>query len=172
MNLSGTGNESDCADMYALCREREFSDIYERYAEDIYRLCYSFMKNHMDAEDAVQSIFLKLIEGKVQPKPGKERAFLIQVTINYCKDILRSAWRKKTIPMDEAIPFEQQEDRELFDAVMALPEKYRIAVYLHYYEGYSFPEIASFLKISPSGVSMRMHRAKDMLKKQLRNDDL
>ncbi len=147
-------------------------DLFHLYANMVYRLSFSYLRSSHDAEDAVQSIFLKLIEGKVQPKPGKERAFLIQVTINYCKDILRSAWRKKTIPMDEAIPFEQQEDRELFDAVMALPEKYRIAVYLHYYEGYSFPEIASFLKISPSGVSMRMHRAKDMLKKQLRSDDL
>lgn len=116
----------------------------------------------------MQIVFLKLIDQKAEPEPGKERAYLTRVTINCCKDQPRSAWRSRTVPIEEDTPFQKPEDRELFHAVMELPEKYRIVIYLHYYEGYTFPEIAAFLKISPSAVSMRVHRAKKRLKVQLR----
>lgn len=83
--------------------KKQVLDLFHLYANMVYRLSFSYLRSSHDAEDAVQTIFLKLIEGKAQPESGKERAFLIQVTVNYCKDILRSAWRKKTIPMDVSI---------------------------------------------------------------------
>lgn len=85
--------------------------------------------------------------------------------VNNCKDQLRSVWRSRIVPIDDTIPFQYPEDRELFRAVMELPQKYRAVIYLHYYEGYTFPEIAGFLKLSPSGVSMRIHRTRKLLKK-------
>lgn len=151
-------------------QEPELLNLFNTYSSMVYRLAFSYLRNAHDAEDTVQAVFMKLIEGKAQPIPGKERALLTQITVNYCKDALRMVWRRRGEPLDASIVFEQEEDRELFDAVMALPDKYRVAVHLHYYEGYSFPEIAAFLGISSSAVSMRMHRARNILKTKLRED--
>lgn len=95
---------------------------------------------------------------------------MTRVTINCCKDVLRSVWKRRIEPLDDTIVFEQAEDRELFEAVMALPAKQRIVVYLHYYEGYNYSEITDLLQISPSAVSMRIHRAKKLLKDKLENE--
>ena len=147
--------------------EAELLELYDQYSNMVYRIAFSYLRQSHDAEDAVQSVFLKLIEGKAQPTVGKERAFLTRIAANYCKDILRSGWKQRIVPLDDTIEFEQEEDRELFHAVMALPDKLRIVVHLHYYEGYSFSEIASFLKIGVSTVSMRIYRAKKMLEDKL-----
>jgi RNA polymerase sigma-70 factor (ECF subfamily) len=149
---------------------REIVSLFDRYASTVYRIAFSYLRHAQDAEDAVQAVFLKLVEGKAQPIQGKERAFLTQLTVNHCKDALRSFWKRRIEPLDDSLVFEQEEDRELFDAVMALPAKYRVAVHLHYYEGYTFSEIAGFLKISPSAVSMRLHRARSILKETYRED--
>lgn len=152
-------------------QKTELLALFDQYSAMVYRLAYSYLRQRQDAEDTVQAVFLKLIEGTAQPINGKERAFLTQVTINYCKDVLRSVWKRRIDPLEDTITFEQKEDSELFQAVMGLAEKYRIVVHLHYYEGYSFSEIADFLQISPSAVSMRMHRARQILKTQLREDN-
>lgn len=145
-------------------------DLFNDYSNMVYRLAYSYLRNAHDAEDAVQVVFMKLIEGKAAIIPDKERALLIQITINYCKDILRSFWRKQNEPLNENFVFEEKSDRELFNVVMSLPVKYRIVVYLHYYEGYTFSEISTFLKISSSAVSMRLHRARKILYTKLGGD--
>ena len=151
-------------------QEADLLRLFDLYADSVYRLALSCLRSAQDAEDAVQAVFLKLIEGKARPIPGKERALLTQITLNQCRDMLRSAKRRRTVPLDETIPFREPEDRALFQAVMALPDKYRVAVFLHYYEGYSFSEIAAFLKLGPSAVSMRLHRARAMLKESLGRD--
>ena len=150
--------------------ESEILDLFDQYSGMVYRIAVSYFRHAQDAEDTVQAVFLKLLEGNALPIPGKERAFLTRITVNHCKDALRSVWKLRK-PLDDAIVFEQKEDRELFNAVTALPVKFRIAVYLHYYEGYTFPEIAGFLKISPSAVSMRIHRARKILKDKMREDN-
>ena len=152
-------------------QETAVLELYDRYANMVYRIALSYLRHPHDAEDAVQTVFLKLIEGRAQPESGKERAFLTRVTINHCKDVLRSASKRKTEPLDGDIVFENREDQELFEAVMDLAAKYRIVIYMHYYEGYTFSEIAGFLKISTSAVSMRIHRAKKTLKHELREDN-
>ena len=151
-------------------QDTELLELYDQYSAMVYRIAVSYLRQPQDAEDAVQAIFMKLIEGKAQPEAGKERAFLASITINYCKDVLRSVWKRRVVPIDEEIEFEQEEDHDLFYAVMKLPDKLRIVVHLHYYEGYSFAEIASFLKISSSAVSMRLHRARNTLKDKLKED--
>jgi RNA polymerase sigma-70 factor (ECF subfamily) len=148
-------------------KETELLDLYDQYSNMVYRIAFSYLRQSHDAEDAVQSVFMKLIEGKAQPNVGKERAFLTRIAVNYCKDILRSGWKQRIVPLDDTIKFEQEEDSELFYAVMTLPDKLRVVVHLHYYEGYNFSEIASFLKIGVSAVSMRIYRAKKMLKDKL-----
>ena len=150
--------------------ETELLMLYDRYANMVYRVALHYFRQPQDAEDAVQVVFLKLVEGRATPELGKERAFLARMTINHCKDALRSAWKRKTGPLEHEIAFEQGQDRELFEAIMGLAEKHRIAVYLHFYEGYTFPEIAGLLGVSPSAVSMRIHRAKKILYHTLRED--
>jgi len=144
--------------------------LFDRYADMVYRIALSYLRCQQEAEDVVQTIFLKLLEGGLTAYPGKERAFLTKVTINHCKNLLSAAKRHEAVPLDEAVLLVQPEDRDLFRAVMELPEKYRTVIVLHYFEGYSFREIAQLLHIGVSAVSMRLHRAKGMLKKQIGRD--
>jgi len=144
--------------------------LFERYADMVYRISLSYLRAPQEAEDVVQTVFLKLLEGDRRIYPGKERAFLTKVTINHCKNLLTAAKRREAVPLDEAVLLTQPEDRDIFHAVMELQEKYRIVVSLHYFEGYSFREISEFLHISASAVSMRLHRARGILKKQLGGD--
>ena len=149
----------------------EVLELFDQYHDMVYRLALSCTKSRQDAEDVVQTVFLKLLDGKSPPpRPGKERAWLAQVTVNASRDLLRAFWRRRTEPLDESIPFEDPQESELFSAVMALPPKYRAAVHLHYYEGYTLEEIAGLLHISPSAVSMRLHRARKLLRSSLEDD--
>ena len=151
-------------------QEADMMELFDEYSNMVYRIALSYLRQSQDAEDVVQTVFLKLIEGSIHPAFGQERAYLTRVTINCCKDVLRSVWKRRIEPLDDTIVFEQAEDRELFEAVMALPAKQRIVVYLHYYEGYNYSEITDLLQISPSAVSMRIHRAKKLLKDKLENE--
>ncbi len=149
--------------------EKDILLLFEAYHYDIYRFAYSFTGSCQDAEDITQCTFLKLLEKQPHLQAGKEKAWLMQVTANQCRNILKSSWRKKTEPLDVSFQkaFEHQEQSELFFAVMELPAKERAAVHLHYYEGYTMDEIAEMLNISSSAVSMRMHRARKHLKQFL-----
>lgn len=145
-------------------------ELFDCYADMVYRTALSYLRSPQEAEDAVQTVFLKLLEGGMMIYPGRERAFLAKVTVNHCKNLLSAAKRREAVPLDEAALLAQPEDREVFRAVMGLPEKYRIVVSLHYFEGYSFREIAELLHIGTSAVSMRLHRAKSILKNQIGRD--
>ena len=145
-------------------------ELFDRYADTVYRVALAYLRSPQEAEDAVQSVFLKLLEGNLQIFQGKERAFLVKLTVNHCKNLLRAAKRHESVPLDETELFAQPEDREVFHAVMELPEKYRVVVCLHYFEGYSFREISELLHIGVSAVSMRLHRAKHILKEQIGRD--
>lgn len=144
--------------------------LFDQYHDMVYRLALAALRCPQDAEDVTQTVFLKLLEGGTQPLPGRERAWLARVTINACRDLMRAFWRRKTEPLDETIPFSAPEEGELFDAVMALPAKYRVVVHLHYYEGYTCAEAGQLLGISPSTVSMRLHRARNMLRDHLQEE--
>ena len=121
----------------------------------------------------VQTVFLKLLTGKTRPQPGKEKAWLYQITANTCRDLLRARKRRAWEPLETANlpPAAGPEEREVLEAVLALPDKYRAAVHLHYYEGYTFREIADLLGVSPSAVSMRLHRARKLLQESLKEEE-
>lgn len=151
--------------------EAEFLPLFGRYHDMVYRLALSCTRSPQDAEDAVQTVFLKLLDSRTRPAPGKERAWLAQITVNASRDILRANRRRGWEPLDVDIPFSQPEESALFDAVMALPAKYRAAVHLHYFEGYSYTETAQILHTTPSAVSMRLHRARNLLRSSLEEDN-
>ena len=150
--------------------EDEFLPLFDQYHNMVYRIALMSTKSRQDAEDIVQTVFLKLLSGNTRPMAGHERAWLTTVTINACRDWIRWNWRRKTEPLDDTIPFSDPEESALYYAVTALPKKYRVVVHLHYYEGYTCDEIGSMLKMKPSAVSMRLHRARNLLRKTLKED--
>ena len=144
----------------------DIETLFEQYRDDVYRLALSYTKSVQEAEDVCQTVFLKLMEQK-RIEGGKERAWLMQVTANRCKNLLRSGWWKRTVPMEEALPAPDPLYTDTWDIVMALPPKYRVLVYLRYYEELTIREMAELLHISQSAVTTRLSRARQMLREQL-----
>lgn len=141
------------------------------YSRLLVRLAFTYMKNVADAEDAVQEVFLTvLIRGQTFQDEEQERAWLIRVTINRCKNMLKAASRKnrslEEVP-ESRQAYEQPFDYGVLDGVMQLPERYRGIIHLYYYEGYTQEEIAILLDIPLSTVKTRMVRARKRLRKLL-----
>ena len=145
----------------------DLEKLFHTYADDVFRLAYSWLGNRTDAEDVCQTVFLRLAEGRGAPQPGHEKPYLLTITANLCKNHLRSFWRKNVGELSGDIPFRDPEHRELWDSVQQLPPKYRAVIHLYYYEGYSQKEIGEILHISATAVQTRMMRARGMLKKEL-----
>lgn len=155
--------------------EQEVNRAIERYADTVRRLCVVHLKNEADAEDIFQNVFLKyaLSTGDFENEEH-ERAWMIRVTINACKDLLKSFFRSRTVSIDEVV--EQaadlhQEHREVLKAVLSLPEKYRDVVYLHYYEGYTAPEIGNILQKKPNTIYTLLTRSKALLRQKLGGEE-
>ena len=145
---------------------QNIESLFQSYKDDVYRLALSYTKSIQEAEDVCQTVFLKLLEQK-QIAPGKERAWLMQVTANTCRNLLRSAWWKRTVPMEETLPVMDPQYTDTWEKVMALPPKYRVMIYVRYYEELSTKEMAQLLHISQSAVTTRLNRARQMLKTAL-----
>lgn len=151
--------------------EAEFVPLFDQYHNMVYRIALVSLRSPQDAEDIVQTVFLKLLSGRTRPAPGHERAWLTAVTVNACRDQLRYSRRRKTEPLDDTIAFSDPEESALLQAVTTLPKKYRLVVHLHYYEGYTCDEIGHMLDITPSAVSMRLHRARKLLRNALKEEN-
>ena len=143
--------------------------LVQTYSDLILRLAYTYLKSTHDAEDICQNIFLKLLTGgQTFDSPAHEKAWIIRATANACKDSLRAAHRRNVgLEAAAATPAPAAPDSDVLDAVMALPRKYREAVYLHYYEGYSTQEIAQLLHCRPGTVRSRLSRARERLRRLL-----
>ena len=147
--------------------DKDIESIYHRHVEMLYRVAYSFMKNGADAEDMVQETFIRLLRsGMVFDSVQHEKAWLIVTVSNLCKSALRSPWRRREDidTMSEPPTVEDTVPDETLDAVMALPEDYKLPVYLYYYEGYQTAEIAEMLRVAPATVRSRLSRARQKLK--------
>jgi RNA polymerase sigma-70 factor (ECF subfamily) len=148
-----------------------FAAAVERYQDMVYRVAFHVLANPQDADDAVQEVFLKLYTSQ-KPMEGEEhlRRWLLRVTINHCRDVLRSPWRKRRAPLED-VPeqpvFQKPEQQALYQTVMDLPERHRIVLVLFYYEELSVREIGELLKLSTSAVTTRLSRARAKLKEQL-----
>ncbi len=155
--------------------EWEANRAIDRYADLVRRVCMIHLKNHTDTEDIFQAVFLKYVTGTTEFESEEhEKAWFIRVTINACKDLLRSFFRSRTVSLDDLLeqPDQVPEDhREVLEAVLALPDKYRDVVYLHYYEGYTAPEIGTILHKNPNTVYTLLTRARDELRKMLGGED-
>lgn len=154
--------------------EEEAARAIGQYGDMVRRLCLVHLKNPADTEDIFQNVFLKYVLSPVVfESPEHEKAWLIRVTINACKDLLRSFFRSRTVSLEEVLDQPAPltgEDREVWAAVLALPQKYRDVIYLHYYEGYTAPEMARILGKNPNTVYTLLTRARQMLRQTLGGD--
>ena len=145
----------------------EVGKLYDTYAQDVYRLALSYLRNTQDAEDICHSVFLTLVEKDITLFPGKEKAWLLKAAANACKNHLKSFWKLNREELDDRMVFTDDRDRELWEVVGTLPPKYRVVIHLYYYESYSQDEIARILGITRTAVQTRMQRARNLLKKEL-----
>lgn len=154
--------------------EQEVNRAVEQYADTVRHICLVHLKNYADTEDIFQTVFVKyLLHTAPFASPEHERAWIIRVTINACKDLLRSVFRRRTLSLEEVAeqPAPADEHRAVLQAVQALPAAYRDVVYLHYYEGYTAPEIAGILGKNVNTVYTRLTRARGLLRRTLGGDD-
>ena len=149
----------------------EVAQAIERYADTVQRLCMVYLKNDADSEDIFQNVFLKYaLHSAAFESQEHEAAWILRVTINACKDMLRNVFRRRTVSLDQVAGLPEITDpvhREVLEAVLSLPEKYRVAIYLHYYEGYTAPEIAGILKRNPNTVYTHLNKGKELLRQAL-----
>ena len=152
-------------------------DLYDMYADNVYKLAYSFIGSAADAEDIVQTVFLRLLQKNVKIVPDKEKSYLLKMTANACKDFLKSPKYKNVVPFEDTLekyPDEHfsENEQELMNHLEKLPYKNRIVIHLFYYEGYSVREISKMLGISASAVTMRLTRGRNQLKESILKEGL
>ena len=154
--------------------EREVNTAIERYGDTVQRLCLIRLKNHADTEDIFQTVFLKyaLWDAPFESE-AHEKAWFIRVTLNACKDLLKSFFRSRTVSLEGLPDLAAQAAPEyspVLEAVLALPQKYRDVIYLHYYEGYTAAEIGSILKKNTNTIYTLLSRAREQLRETLGGD--
>lgn len=151
------------------------SDLLDKYSDMVLRIAYTYLKNRADAEDIVQDVFLRIIDKKPSfNDESHKKSWLIRATINMCKNKVNMFWNKNKCSIDDvqefAVSDKYNTDTSVFQAVMALGEKYRVVVYMYYYEGYSTPEIADVIGKNETTIRSLLHRARNKLKDMLKED--
>ncbi|MHB8129475.1 MAG: RNA polymerase sigma factor [Mobilitalea sp.] len=141
-------------------------DRYELYKTMLFRIAFSYLSNKHDCEDILQEAFIKLCYHSPDfPNDEEEKRWIIRITINLCKNHLKSFWYRNKINIDEVIEYASApEDKEVLLEILHLPQKYKIVIHLYYFEGYKISEIKDILKLSESAVKMRLKRGRELLR--------
>lgn len=153
--------------------EINYQKTVEKYSNMVYRLAYFYTNSKYDADDIYQDVFLKYLQNKKQfENEEHKKAWLIKVTINSCKKMWLSAWKRKIIPLnDDEIKFEMEEDIGLYNEIKKLPKKYRVVIHLFYYEQYKIKDISQILNQKESTIRTWLTRARKLLKSQIKEED-
>ncbi len=145
--------------------------LMKEYQTNLFVTAFNICKNAEDAKDVVQDTFIAYMTSNQKfSDEGHIRAWLFRVAINKAKDFNKSFWKRNRMPLEdymETLPFETKEDSSLFEAVLNLPEKYRVVIHLFYYEDMSIKEISGVMRISESNVKVRLSRGRKLLKNVL-----
>ncbi|NLO85702.1 MAG: RNA polymerase sigma factor [Clostridiales bacterium] len=148
-----------------------FEELYEKYATDVLRVSYFYLGDKQKAEDVCQDVFVRLMTNAPELQEGREKAWLLKVALNRCRDLWRGAWVKRVVlgsPTFELLPApdesEKREDEEaMMIAIHQLPAAFREAILLYYYQGFSISEIAETLDLPEGTISSRLSRARKKL---------
>lgn len=153
--------------------ETVFPEVFEKYRNTVYSVVFNYVRNVEDTADLQQEVFLKLLcSGNDYESEEHLKAWLIRVSVNLCKNFLRSKSRMSALSLSEEIPAaEQEKPDELFAVVLTLPEKYRVPLHLYYYEEYSIRQIAEVTDTPEATVKIRLKRGREKLGKALRKED-
>ena len=152
----------------------QFEQLYAQYADDVLRMAYFYLADKQKAEDVCQDVFIKLYTRGENIAPGREKAWLLRVTVNCCRDLWRSAWLKRVVlgaPSLDIMPaqdetIEQREEKaELMRAIHKLPAAFRETILLHYYQGLGIAEIAQMLDRHVKSIDNALQRVKHKLEK-------
>ena len=149
--------------------EREFTAAAERHLDMVYRIALNYFRVPADAEDAAQTVMLRLWQTDGDFADDDHlRYWLARVTLNVCRDVSRSFWRRRTVPLESCREpaLDDSDHQRLYQEVMALPAKYRLPLYLYYYEGYSVAEVGELLGLKVSTVQTRLARGRAKLKQE------
>lgn len=151
--------------------DEAFARAAREYGDTVYRVAYHALNSSQDAEDVMQTVLLRLYEREKDFESEEHmKHWLLRVAVNESRKVMRSFWRRTSVPLEEwhetAAP-EDREKAEALEAVMALEPKYRLAIYLYYYEGLSVVETAAAMKANPSTVQTWLLRARERLRKEL-----
>ena len=151
--------------------EEEASRAIDLYGDTVKRICMIHLKNYSDTEDIFQTVFLKyVLHAPDFDSSEHEKAWIIRVTINACKDLLKSFFRSRTLPLDSVIEKAEDSDSDhsdVLEAVLSLPRKYKDVIYLYYYEEYSAADIGSILHKNVNTVYTLLNRGRQTLKTKL-----
>jgi RNA polymerase sigma-70 factor (ECF subfamily) len=153
-------------------QESMIENAVTEYTQMVLNIAFTYTKNSYDAEDIAQEVFLALYRNmwKISSKEYL-KAWLIRVTINKSKNYMKTAWiRKRSDMTDIQQGTSKSETGDLLNAVLSLDEKYKLPIYLMYYEGYSIKEISQILKTKPATIGTRLKRGRDILKNKLGDD--
>lgn len=146
-------------------------EVVRAYADTVYALALSQLRSRTDADDVFQEVFLAYVRRKPEFESQEhQKAWFLRVTLNCCKKLWRFRKRRKTEPLEEAVSLETPVETELLLELGRLPEKYRVALHLFYFEDMTTEEIARVVEASPGAVRTRLSRGRELLKKRLRDD--
>ena len=156
-----------------------FEELYERYATDVLRVCYFYLGDRQKAEDVCQDVFVRLITTSPQLQEGREKAWLLKVALNRCRDLWRGAWLKRVVlgsPAFELVPAPDEIDsladrQEIMQAINQLPAAFKEVILLHYYQGYGISEIAEMMELPEGTISSRLSRGRKKLESILKGGD-
>ena len=148
-----------------------FAELYEKYATDVLRLCYFYLGDQQKAEDVCQDVFVKLITTTPVLQEGREKAWLLKVAVNRCRDLWRGAWLKRVVlgsPAFELVPApdeygQMDEQQEMMQGINQLPAMFKEVILLHYYQGYGITDIAELMDLPEGTISSRLSRGRKKL---------
>ena len=173
------GNQLKVYLIVAMTRE-QFETYFRKYHSMVYRVSFAQVKNHADAEDILQEVFVRLLCYEPDyESPEHEKAWMIRTALNLCRALLKSKWQSTRVEMEE-IPEQEKtyfklpgmEEDDTLWAVMSLPEKFRNCLYLFYYEDYSIREIAVALNMNENSVKANLKRGRERLKRILGDETI
>lgn len=152
--------------------KKNVEKIVRKYADLVYRVAFTILKNKSDAEDIFQDVFMKVCTENIKfINEEHEKAWIIKVTKNKCLDFLRKSCNKNKEELDENLVKEEEESNQyVVDEVMKLPEKYRVIIYLYYFEGYKISEISQILDTNESTIKSQLVKARELLKENLKEE--
>ncbi len=156
-----------------------FEELYDRYATDVLRVSYFYLGDRQKAEDVCQDVFVRLLSNAPQLEEGKEKAWLLKVALNRCRDLWRGSWARRVVlgsPVFELIPApddtpHKDDEEAMMAAIHALPAAFREVVMLHYYQNYGISEIAQMLSLPEGTISSRLSRGRKKLESILQGGE-